>query len=514
MSNQSIPGMLRPAILTLSKGNNEKRHIMRHALGFYRALTISGLYTLHDTDPFDASNLGNFVPALKYCIATHPILSAAIHGENTENPHFVRPAYIDLQKHIHLVDTVTPIGEDDLNFFSRLNREIHDQSFLNVDQSPPWKIVICPLANEPTTGAQRMYIILAYSHSHGDGKSGLAFQKSFLQGLQTAHELYGQNPVYQPPASSIPPPLEQACNLRITWSYLFLNLLEGYMPTSAWRLLGFPSPATTDTWTGKEMCYDPSNFHTGSGALLVTKSLLDATLQVCRKHEVRFTGFFNQLVLHVLDTVLPQDANQTFLGQIVVDLRSLVPAYTENKMVNSVSALYESPSRSPQIPERTSLRHEAAFWDAARQTTLRLAECAGTLVDQPIGLLRYLNQFRPWFLGKLGKNRESSYEISNAVVFDPQNSDVDTNSPAARRNWDIERVLFSQPANVTGSALNFQIVTRKDGDMVITLNWQLGVLDVPDENEFVRDILERIHGLLTNICSDCPVSCVDCGQNA
>ncbi|KAJ6109346.1 alcohol acetyltransferase [Penicillium sp. IBT 16267x] len=515
MPNPSIPEIIRPA------SNNERRHIMRHALGFYRALTLSGLYTLHDTDnSFDASNLGYFIPALKYCIAAHPILGAAIHGETTESPQFVRSAYLNLQNHIHLVETVSPTGsyplKDDLNFLTRVNREIHDQPFLNVDQSPPWKLIICPLANEPTApGTQRMYVIFAYSHSHGDGKSGLAFHKTFLEGLQTAHELYDQSPVYQPPASPIPPPLEQACNLKITWSYLLLNLFGGYMPTSVCNLLDFPAPATTHTWTGKEMCYDPENFHTGSEALLVNKSLLDATLRVCRKHEVRFTGFFNHLILHILDTILPHDATRTFLGQIVVDLRPLVPVYTANEMVNCVSALYES-SKSNQIPggnERptTSLKHDASFWDAARMTTNRLAACASSLVNQPIGLLRYLNRFRPWFLGKLGKDRESSYEISNAVVFDPQNSDVSPILPSARlRNWDIERVAFSQPADVTGSALNFQIVTRKGGDMVITLNWQLGILDVLDENQFVQDILARIHGSLTVICCDCPVDCVDC----
>lgn len=504
----------------MSKGNNEKRYIMRHALGFYRALTLTGLYTLHNTESsFDASNLANFFPTLKHCIATHPTLGAAIHGEDTENPQFVRPAYINLRDHIDLVDTVSSTGsyplKDDLDFFSQLNRDIHDQPFLNVDQSPPWKIVICPLAIEPTTGAQRIYIIFAYSHSHGDGKSGLAFHKSFLEGLQTAHELYDQSPVYHPPASRIPQPLEQACDLRITWSYLLLNILDGYMPTSAWKLFGFSSPATANTWTGKEMCYDPSDFRTGSETLLVNKSLLDATLNICRKHKVRFTGFFNQLVLHILDTVLPQNAGRSFLGQIVVDLRSLVPAYTQDEMVNCVSALYEFSSRSYQIRrgnERPTagLKHDTAFWDAARRTTLRLADCAGTLVNQPIGLLRYLNQFRPWFFGKLGKNRESSYEISNAVVFDPLSLNVSSISPAAYRNWNIERICFSQPANVTGSALNFQIVTIRGGDMVITLNWQLGVLDVPDENGFVRDILARIHGFLTDISGDCPSACVDC----
>ncbi|KAJ5122372.1 alcohol acetyltransferase [Penicillium atrosanguineum] len=67
-----------------------------------------------------------------------------------------------------------------------------------------------------------------------------------------------------------------------------------------------------------------------------------------------------------------------------------------------------------------------------------------------------------------------------------------------RRNWDIERVLFSLPAIVTGSALNFHIVTRKGGVMLITLNWQLGVLGVPDESEFVQDVLTRIRAPLTD----------------
>jgi hypothetical protein len=50
--------------------------------------------------------------------------------------------------------------------------------------------------------------------------------------------------------------------------------------------------------------------------------------------------------------------------------------------------------------------------------------------------------------------------------------------------------------------------------MVITLNWQLGVLGVVDENEFVLDILARIHGSLMEMCCDCPVDCVDCSQSA
>ena len=74
---------------------------MRHALGFYRALIITGLY-IQDSEEASSSKIGidTFIPALKQCIDVHPILSAAISGEATEAPKFVRPATLDLRNHI------------------------------------------------------------------------------------------------------------------------------------------------------------------------------------------------------------------------------------------------------------------------------------------------------------------------------------------------------------------------------------------------------------------------------
>ncbi|KAJ5347930.1 hypothetical protein MYU51_008033 [Penicillium brevicompactum] len=494
---------------------------MRHALGFYGALTLTGLYSISDSvNTFDPSNFEHFVPALKHCIAAHPILSAAIQGQATETPSFTRPAYLDLRRHLHVVPAFSPsvslTPQEDLNLISQVTKEIHDQPFLEVDQHPPWKVCIVPVFNQPgSTGAQKMYIIFAYSHTHGDGRSGLAFHKSFLEGLQVGHDLYDRKYICQSSTSLLPPPLEEVCDLTISWSYFLSNVLPSLMPSSVSRLLGFPSSKVTSAWTGKPMCHEPSNFRTGSQALLVEKSLLGAVLEICREHDVKFTGFFNQLVARVLDTVLPPDIpSRHLIGQIVVDLRPLIPAYAENQMGNSVSALHVSSTGSYPKPKRggaVPLKHDDMFWAAARRTTMQLGDCASTLADQPIGLLRYLSQFRPWFLAQLGKPRDSSYEISNAVVFDPQPLDsFQTISNTGQMNCDIERMLFSQPANATGSALNFQLVTRKGGDMVITLNWQLGVLDVPDEEIFIRDILRMVQDLMLAICCVCPAACMHC----
>lgn len=124
--------------------------------------------------------------------------------------------------------------------------------------------------------------------------------------------------------------------------------------------------------------------------------------------------------------------------------------------------------------------------------TLRLADSASTLVDQPIGLLTYLDEFRPWFLDKIGKRRDSSYEISNAVVFDPFSESAEGNGRAETAGCSIDRMIFSQPANVTSCPLSFSAVTIKGGEMVLTANWQAGVLGVEDEDAFVEEVLGHI----------------------
>ncbi|KAJ5640846.1 alcohol acetyltransferase [Penicillium herquei] len=505
MSDENTFQVLREA------SNNDKRTLVRHSLGFYRALILNGLYTLHDTEPFDVKDASYFIPALKHCIAVHPILSAAVQDQDTETPRFVRPASLNIQNHVELVDTALSAelsSGDEFSLITQITKGVHDKVFPKVDQQPPWKIVVVPLPNKQgEPGPQRVYIIFAYSHSHGDGKSGLSFHRTFLEGLKMGESRYDRNPIYQPPSSPLPPPLEEACKLPISWSYLLQTFVKSAIPDTVQRLLSFQSSGTPNIWTGQPTSYDPSNFRTGSEVLIIKKAQLDSILQICREHKARFTGVFNHLLVSVVDNILPKDTPaRTFHGDIVVDLRSLIPAFAPNDMTNSVSAMYETstPSqRSSHLGSAAGLKYSDAFWESARETTSRLAECANTLSDQPIGLMPYVGKFRPWLLGKLGKKRDLSYEISNLVVFDPQAGGLsETASDIESKDWNIERMIFSQPADVTGAALSFQLVSMKGGDMIITLNWQLGVLGVPKEEIFVKDILAGINAALARICSE------------
>ncbi|KAL4953856.1 alcohol acetyltransferase [Aspergillus filifer] len=494
---------------------NERRYITRHSLGFYRALTMTGLYTLNrDYTDFDATIAEFWFPALKWCIDKHPILSAAIVGQDGEEPVFVRPKEgINLRRHVQIVQPDPGDGGDEIEALRRVLLTTHDKMFDGVDNVPPWKIVVVPMPNRTQNATTRAWIIFAYSHSVGDGRSGLVFHKTFLEGLQAAHRTRDHSANYKvPDPLSLPPSLEDACTLKISWAYLLFTLFWSYLPSFVRKRLDFQREVATDgTWTGEVMNYpdDPGEFRTGAAILVVPKERLNSALQICReKGGAKFTGLLNQLIVRALSNASALQDSRTlsvpidnFVGQIVVDLRNLIKPYSDDMMVNCVSAIYETSPRTQQVID---LKSDPAFWDAVRNTTTRLAKSASTLVDQPIGLMKYLSNVRQWFLEKLGERRGSSYEISNVVVFDPS---AETPKPvsgaleqdASEKAWDIERMVMSQPANATSCPLSFSVVTTKGGDMALTANWQLGVLGVEDEGEFVKDVLGRIEANLSEI---------------
>jgi hypothetical protein len=145
------------------------------------------------------------------------------------------------------------------------------------------------------------------------------------------------------------------------------------------------------------------------------------------------------------------------------------------------------------------------MWVAACNSTSRLAADASTLVNQPVGLLRYLAHFRMWLVNQIGQPHDTSYEVSNLLSFDPFGGDNDGNATTDptqnTRTWDIDRLAFSQPGNPTGSPLSFQVVSRKGGTMIITVTWQIGILGVPDEGGFVKGIADSIKAHISSIAS-------------
>ncbi|RMZ90962.1 hypothetical protein DV736_g1795, partial [Chaetothyriales sp. CBS 134916] len=117
----------------------------------------------------------------------------------------------------------------------------------------------------------------------------------------------------------------------------------------------------------------------------------------------------------------------------------------------------------------------------ARYTTDALAKAASTLQDQPVGLLRFVGNFRSWYEGKLGKARGESYEVSNIMALDPAAATL--GAGPQNRIVGVEELFYTQPANVTGPAITFNVVSVKGGALNVGVSWQVGALGLETVRE-------------------------------
>jgi hypothetical protein len=260
-----------------------------------------------------------------------------------------------------------------------------------------------------------------------------------------------------------------------------------------------------DIWCGKDLSFDPGNFCTGLAMVTIDHNTMTEALKRCKARQTSFTGLLNQLIARSLHAELgPNHAAKVFASQIVIDLRRLFHgAFSDESMINCVSAYNETIASPSTTMESDWTNPTNDIWTAARNTTAELAKCAATLHNQPIGLLQYLNDFHSWTLGQIGKKREGSYEISNLVVFDPLVHSAQR-SKSASDSIQVEKTVFSQPANAAGACLNFNLVTTKGGPLVMTVTWQQSVLelgDVVEEATFVRRVCSRIETYISELAT-------------
>lgn len=480
---------LRPA------GNHERSCIVRHDLGLYGNLIVAGLYQLDLEAAQDNRPL--FISALEQCITTHPLLSASI-TEPEEKPFYVRPDFLDLNNHITFMPPLTQDVDE-----KRLTKD-YLTSFIDVSPPyregiPAWRLIIQPLSNSS------FWVGLSYCHSVGDGRSGLAFHRTLLQALQEveASTIDGAMTVSTAGIEALPPTMEKAVVLPISWGFLLGPLLSVYMPKSISSFLGITS-ATEDKWIAAPYT-DNGGKDRITGIQLVT---LDAetTLQLlkaCKAHDTKLTGLLHQAIAHSLADALVKSGFKvsssrptvTLSASTPLDLRKLVPAYTPDTVINCASQATETWTITPLSSLDPAL--PAHIWTAAARTSAQLAASTSTLHNQVTGLLHYLRNYRPWLSDKLGKARDESFEVSNLGVFAPS---AQTGADVRRRKARVTQMAFAQPANAVGAAVDCGVVSTAEGGLCMAFTWQRGVLGFGDEDGFVGDVVEGVEGFLGKAC--------------
>ncbi|KAL7893558.1 alcohol acetyltransferase domain-containing protein [Trichoderma sp. SZMC 28014] len=454
---------------------NEQRSISREDLGFYHAVIVGALYEFGDD--VDAYSPSSYYQPLRQCIEEHAYLSVAIGDAHTDKAFYYHVLDIRLEQHVVIADHTAP--GDDLSGIQKVFADDLDKPFPS--DVPPWRVTVLPLQ----TGC---FIAFSYSHSIGDGWSGAVFHHTLLNAFRKCStSSRSVDSLVKLPPRPLSPPFDTAERLPISWSYLIAPLFAMILPTFVTKLLRLRvsvSAVDTSTWTGSLSRFDAETHRTKVVVYEIEAPLLSSAIRAARGHDAKLTATFHGIVSRALSRAIPDPKYTNFASLTAVNMRRSI-GIPPDEMGNFVSGAYMN---HPRDDTRGDFSDD--FWAAARLNTHKLMEAASALSDQPVGLLRYLLSIRKWLAGRIGKQRDSSYEVSNIGSFDADSRLLNNTDKTTR----ITKMAFSQPGHVASSAMAFNLASVKDGNLIYSVTWQQGALGIDEdkEDDFVHDICAAI----------------------
>lgn len=448
----------------------EKYYHVRHELNFYTGVALTATYRLPDGS---SSRLKDHVHrACAILIKQHPVLSVNVRSEGSKEPYFVRLPEINLGKCVLFQQRSRENGSPDKGDFSR-DVEVDEllQNQLNtpfVSGIPLWRLCIL---EDPADG-RNFTAAFVYHHLIGDGGSAMAFHNTFAKALQESLSSASgdtQN-IIIPSTSPLLPNMEQVMPL----------------PLSLWYLVGrfwnfkFPRPDPAK-WSGSHLLTPLVN---NMRHFALSSTSTAALREACKSNGSTITAMLQILIARTIFNNVDHKYRKLQLAGVMSVRRWLPEPITEDSMGAWVCEYAESYSRD-------SLQAESFPWDEARQAKASLdrhLERKGR--DRAVGLLKYVSDYRKEiFLSQVGRAREASFEVSNLGV-------CKFRQEASTQSVQVGRMIFSQSANIVGSALTVSVVTGGDGCLVLNFTWQEGVVDLDLVDSIMADVQKQIRELV------------------
>ncbi|KAI9788317.1 MAG: hypothetical protein M1816_007003 [Peltula sp. TS41687] len=468
-------------------GSYEQFRVVMHRLGFHYNVAVAGRYTTSGS--LDRRLI--FL-ALRQAINEHPALGVTVSepGDSGSKPHFIRLEKFDLSRIVSFVEV--PTDEDAKR--KEIDRVLSEQNSLGFEIGnglPLWRILV--LQEQGNKIGSPTDLIFVWHHVIADGRSGLVFHSTILKALNSHASTEGASDTSDglmttvfPPARSVYPAMEQILTLQKNG--VLARISHSFKP---WIDMWLPKDKT-NKWSGSPYLYEPP-VKTLIRQLYVPAESLVRLEERCHSEKTSITALLQTAIAKILMEMIPNAEH--LRCAVAISLRRFIPpkyAIDESLMGLWISAFHVEYFR-PDI-----LKEKQVFpWDVARKSKRRIEqEIAKGDNDLSIGAAKFIKDFRATLMGKIGKKREDSFAVTNLGVFDgsPTPADADgvkqQEELPAQDPWRISKIIFSQSCHVSGSAIQFCVVSTKGRDMTISLSWQEGVVSV-DEASRVAETLQK-----------------------
>jgi hypothetical protein len=412
--------------------------------------------------------------AVTKVILQHPTLCCGIINEDKNDPTFIRLDSIDISKRIEYREIQASTPEDHERGLIKVLEQKHCELWPDPKTLPPWKIIIVQSAALSSQGS-KFDAVFAFHHALGDGLSGVAFHRSFLQSLNDASNDKLASPIVKVPESiTLPPAMEKSIDFKISWWFLITQLWNELRP----RWL-FPDAAPP--WTASPC--SAANIQTYKSRVkifTIHSDLVVKILAACREQNATVTGLLHGLIVTSLASHVPEASS--FASGTPFSLRHLsgLSASAMGCQVSGHTSTYTpeivSRIRSSAAPEQVM----AEIWTIARDFRASMsAELASLPNDNLVGLIPYVSNLHKMFESKIGKPRGETYELSNVGSL---------KNEGGEGKWKIERDVFSQSGMGTGAPVAFNVASIGGGPMSISVTWLQGDIEEKLVDELARDV--------------------------
>ncbi|KAK4239439.1 alcohol acetyltransferase-domain-containing protein [Achaetomium macrosporum] len=388
-----------------------------------------------------------------------PSLSVGIVGEHTSKPHFVRRPSIDLEDHIKFLEKPdTDPAARDLSLLKMLEDQ-HDQCWPDTERRPPWKLTVVVWAAMSEPGSFVFDAVFAVHHSIADGRSASLFHVNLLKELN--------RPSPQPSQLSgsiletagvrrLGPPQEELVKFTLSWKFLLQTL---------WRELGptwFRKDQNGAPWTGKSITREPCR--TKLRLVTVPAVGIPRVLAACRANQTTLTPLLHALVLASLAKRVPREQAQAFRSSTPIDLRPFMEAGPQtDDGRNSFGVFVTAQFHNFDGPTLTAMREEPSeeeIWRIAADLRRSMKQHVDSVPNDDImGLLGWVSDWQQFWMNKVGKPRQDTWEVSNIGSMPGGHEQ----SEQATLGWTIQRSIMSQGATVAGAAVNISAFGSSNG---------------------------------------------------
>jgi hypothetical protein len=472
----------------------ERFNILRNYVKFYNNVQVSATYSIPRSLLQNYSNsgiAGLVYAALKETVNHQAILGVTIKDEGSKEPKWVRLQTIDLRELVKIIN-VDPNASPD-----EWVQDAHRVPLTTTEDLPLWRVVVAFQDSALIENGGRVSFAVGFfgHHAFADGLSCGAFHLTFLDALNTLISSSSIPPsnsneaaILSVPKLPLVPNLEMKATLSVSILFALYQIFKAFTY----------NPIDPLNWSGPNVSADqPRPPISSLISFSLPPLLVNKLVAKCRSEKTTITALVAALVARKLAVMYPEYKH--FTGSVPFSLRKFT-GHTARDMgcyVSNVEPHFSSEAKPPRgyiscassTSEKSSPGEDAALWALARTTKEFITTKTSTTHNQMVNMLKFVSDYKSYFMGLLGKKRAHAFEVTNIGVVDGGVGNVEEGKAS------FDRVIFSSGHCTYGNPYCIYLATAKNGYMTVAVGWEVGVVG----DEEAKDLLGFLEGVFKGL---------------